>query len=106
MQASRQRYASVFICAVDAAICTRLPESVDVTVLHRKRPAAPPRTALIAHPCIGRVRFPRLDAQTVLLATVLRSMAEWDKRDERWIVEDRKDGANVNAWHWEVRSLR
>jgi activator of HSP90 ATPase len=27
-------------------------------------------------------------------------MATWDQRDERWIVEDREDGTNVNQWHW------
>lgn len=27
-------------------------------------------------------------------------MAEWGQGDERWIVQDRKDGANVNQWHW------
>eukprot|EP00892_Ulva_mutabilis_P000714 jgi/Ulvmu1/10643/UM066_0023.1 len=27
-------------------------------------------------------------------------MAEWGKGDERWIVDERKDGQNVNAWHW------
>lgn len=27
-------------------------------------------------------------------------MAEWGKGDQRWIVEDRKDGTNVNSWHW------
>lgn len=27
-------------------------------------------------------------------------MAEWGKGDERWIVQDREDGVNVNQWHW------
>ena len=27
-------------------------------------------------------------------------MAQWGEGDERWIVEDRKDGQNVNQWHW------
>ena len=27
-------------------------------------------------------------------------MATWDQRDKRWIVENRKDGKNVNNWHW------
>jgi activator of HSP90 ATPase len=27
-------------------------------------------------------------------------MAEWGKGDERWIVDNREDGANVNHWHW------
>ena len=27
-------------------------------------------------------------------------MAEWGKGDDRWIVQDREDGANVNQWHW------
>lgn len=27
-------------------------------------------------------------------------MAEWGKGDERWKVEDRPDGTNVNQWHW------
>ncbi len=31
--------------------------------------------------------------------------AEWEKRDPRWIVNDRADGTNVNAWHWREKSL-
>lgn len=27
-------------------------------------------------------------------------MAEWGKGDDRWIVQERQDGANVNQWHW------
>lgn len=27
-------------------------------------------------------------------------MAEWGKGDDRWIVDERKDGQNVNQWHW------
>jgi activator of HSP90 ATPase len=30
-------------------------------------------------------------------------MAKWGEGDERWIVQDREDGANVNAWHWEEK---
>lgn len=30
----------------------------------------------------------------------MRIMAQWGQGDERWIVEDRKDGQNVNQWHW------
>jgi activator of HSP90 ATPase len=30
-------------------------------------------------------------------------MAEWGQGDERWIVQDRKDGANVNQWHWKEK---
>lgn len=30
-------------------------------------------------------------------------MAKLGEGDKRWIVEDRKDGANVNAWHWTER---
>ena len=26
--------------------------------------------------------------------------AEWEKRDPRWIVENRADGTNCNHWHW------
>ncbi len=33
-----------------------------------------------------------------------RFRAKWEDRDTRWIVEERKDGANVNAWHWSERS--
>jgi len=30
-------------------------------------------------------------------------MAEWGQGDPRWIVEQRADGKNVNAWHWEEK---
>lgn len=30
--------------------------------------------------------------------------AKWEERDTRWIVEERADGANVNAWHWQETS--
>lgn len=32
-------------------------------------------------------------------------MARVGEGDPRWIVNDRKDGQNVNAWHWEERDL-
>ncbi|EAN98757.1 hypothetical protein C3747_2g132 [Trypanosoma cruzi] len=32
-------------------------------------------------------------------------MARVGEGDPRWIVDDRKDGHNVNAWHWEERDL-
>lgn len=32
-------------------------------------------------------------------------MAKIGEGDPRWIVQDRKDGNNVNAWHWEERDL-
>lgn len=32
-------------------------------------------------------------------------MAKVGEGDPRWIVSERKDGANVNAWHWEERDL-
>lgn len=32
-------------------------------------------------------------------------MAKIGEGDPRWIVNDRKDGVNVNAWHWEERDL-
>ena len=28
-------------------------------------------------------------------------MAKVGEGDERWIVEERKDGVNVNGWHWQ-----
>lgn len=28
-------------------------------------------------------------------------MAKWGEGDPRWLVEDRQDGTNVNAWHWQ-----
>jgi activator of HSP90 ATPase len=31
-------------------------------------------------------------------------MAEWGKRDDRWIVENREDGQNVNQWHWSEKN--
>lgn len=34
-------------------------------------------------------------------AAILESnMAEWGKGDDRWIVDERQDGQNVNQWHW------
>jgi len=30
-------------------------------------------------------------------------MAEQGKGDERWIVNERTDGRNVNSWHWEEK---
>jgi len=30
-------------------------------------------------------------------------MAEFGKGDPRWLVDDRADGRNVNAWHWTER---
>ena len=30
--------------------------------------------------------------------------AKWEERDTRWIVEERADGVNVNAWHWQETS--
>ncbi|RNF26463.1 putative activator of 90 kDa heat shock protein ATPase 1-like [Trypanosoma conorhini] len=32
-------------------------------------------------------------------------MARVGEGDPRWIVDDRKDGHNVNSWHWEERDL-
>ncbi|KAK9821579.1 hypothetical protein WJX81_007361 [Elliptochloris bilobata] len=32
-------------------------------------------------------------------------MAKVGEGDARWIVEDRADGTNVNAWHWEERDV-
>eukprot|EP00758_Cryptobia_borreli_P005898 Tbor_TRINITY_DN5010_c5_g8::TRINITY_DN5010_c5_g8_i1::g.14113::m.14113 len=32
-------------------------------------------------------------------------MAKLGESDARWIVADRHDGKNVNAWHWEERDL-
>ena len=32
-------------------------------------------------------------------------MAKVGEGDARWIVADRADGANVNAWHWEERDV-
>mmetsp|Transcript_13538 Transcript_13538/g.31158 ORF Transcript_13538/g.31158 Transcript_13538/m.31158 type:complete len:350 (-) Transcript_13538:33-1082(-) len=33
-------------------------------------------------------------------------MAKIGEGDPRWIVKDRADGANVNAWHWEEKNCR
>ena len=32
-------------------------------------------------------------------------MAKWGEGDERWIVQERNDGANVNGWHWQERNM-
>merc|ERR1711939_909876 len=33
------------------------------------------------------------------------TMAVWGQGDQRWIVEDRADGQNVNAWHWTEKDV-
>jgi activator of HSP90 ATPase len=33
-------------------------------------------------------------------------MAKWGEGDSRWIVDERRDGTNINGWHWEVRPRR
>lgn len=33
-------------------------------------------------------------------------MAKMGEGDERWIVKERDDGANVNAWHWSEKNLK
>eukprot|EP00300_Choanocystis_sp_HF-7_P014573 c18735_g1_i1.p1 GENE.c18735_g1_i1~~c18735_g1_i1.p1 ORF type:complete len:381 (+),score=67.16 c18735_g1_i1:259-1401(+) len=33
------------------------------------------------------------------------AQAKIDEGDERWIVEERDDGRNVNAWHWEEKNV-
>merc|ERR1711959_419743 len=38
-------------------------------------------------------------------ARVTGPMAKWGQGDDRWIVEERKDGANVNGWHWSATSV-
>ena len=32
-------------------------------------------------------------------------MALWGKGDNRWIVDDRQDGTNVNSWHWDEKKI-
>ena len=32
-------------------------------------------------------------------------MAKVGEGDERWIVKEREDGANVNGWHWSEKNL-
>jgi activator of HSP90 ATPase len=34
-----------------------------------------------------------------------KEMAKVGENDPRWIVADRQDGKNVNAWHWEEKDL-
>merc|ERR1712159_399336 len=34
------------------------------------------------------------------------AMAVWGEGDARWIVEERKDGANVNNWHWTEKDVK
>lgn len=36
---------------------------------------------------------------------LLRGMAAWEEKDSRWIVDERKDGTNVNQWHWEEKNV-
>ncbi|KAK9907766.1 hypothetical protein WJX75_009571 [Coccomyxa subellipsoidea] len=31
-------------------------------------------------------------------------MAKWEERSDRWIVEEREDGSNVNGWHWQEQN--
>ena len=33
------------------------------------------------------------------------AMAKVGEGDERWIVREREDGANVNGWHWSEKNL-
>ncbi len=30
--------------------------------------------------------------------------AKWEERSDRWIVEERQDGSNVNGWHWQEQN--
>merc|ERR1711959_388280 len=39
------------------------------------------------------------------MGTTNSKMAKWGEGDGRWIVEDRKDGANVNGWHWSEKDV-
>ena len=32
-----------------------------------------------------------------------KAMAKFEQADPRWIVADRADGTNVNAWHWQEK---
>ena len=32
-------------------------------------------------------------------------MALWNDRDNRWIVNELKDGKNVNSWHWDEKNI-
>lgn len=32
-------------------------------------------------------------------------MAKFGEGDPRWLVEERSDGRNVNAWHWEEKNV-
>ena len=41
---------------------------------------------------------------TALWQMLYARRAKWEERDTRWIVEERADGANVNAWHWQETS--
>merc|ERR1712178_232389 len=34
-----------------------------------------------------------------------QQMAKWGEGDDRWIVEERADGTNVNAWHWTEKNI-
>merc|ERR1711998_89602 len=34
-----------------------------------------------------------------------QAMAKFGEGDARWIVEERKDGANVNNWHWTEKNV-
>ena len=33
-------------------------------------------------------------------------MAKLGEGDQRWIVEERKDGANVHGWHWAEKDCK
>jgi hypothetical protein len=34
---------------------------------------------------------------------VAEDMAKMGEGDDRWLVKDREDGANVNGWHWQEK---
>lgn len=58
------------------------------------------RAVCAAHACAVPV------SDSVLCAHfVVSGMAKLGEGDARWIVTDRKDGTNVNSWHWEEKDL-
>ena len=76
--------------------------------LRALRPLASPRDVPIARLESARARLPHRPsshAKTRAHIGERSIMAKWGEGDSRWIVQERDDGTNPNAWHWVERNL-
>ena len=46
-----------------------------------------------------------LSAKFATTCSAVEGMAALNERDERWIVQERADGANCNNWHWTFKDV-